>query len=250
VNIRLDHKRQGNASSPDDERTWADLKKSLREQYPNPQREGCPGEAILRKLALGSLPLAEAEPWLDHLGRCSECFCEFEMLKIKISRQRRLRLSLAAAAVLLLGISAAIWFRSAHEQKNAAHAPDRTSTPEIPGSPSQQLTTAVLHFENPSTTRGGDDDGAAVRPQQLPRKAVALSIYLPLNEEAGKYEVQFLKSFADSTPVLAFEAGAQLENGLPVLRNTTDFSALDPGLYAVRFRRSGGGWRYSRVVLQ
>jgi hypothetical protein len=249
VNIRLDHKRLGDASSTD-ERTWADLKKSLRQQYPNPQREGCPGEAILRRLALGSLPLAEAEPWLDHLGRCSECFREFEMFKTKDLRRRRLSLSFAAAAVLLLGVSAAIWVRFAHEQKNAAHGPDRTSTPGIPGSASQQLATAVLHFENPSTTRGGDHDGGAGRPPQLPRKTVALSIYLPLNEEAGKYEVQFLRSLEDSTPVLRFEADSQLENGLPVLRITADLSRLEPDVYAVRFRRKGGGWRYSRVALQ
>ena len=89
-------------SKKEDEQAWTDLKQSLREHFPNPQRLGCPGEATLKGIAFGTVRLDEAQEWLDRLGHCSACFLDFEKLKMQVTRQRISRMALAVAAVVLL----------------------------------------------------------------------------------------------------------------------------------------------------
>jgi len=45
--------------------------------FPNPQRVGCPGDALLRELAAHKLSLSETEAWSKHLSACSECYADY-----------------------------------------------------------------------------------------------------------------------------------------------------------------------------
>src|SRR5271157_6474847 len=77
------------------------LTQGLSREFPNPQRVGCPGSAVLRGIAFRKLRLAEVEPWLEHLGSCSPCFQEFiQLRKQATTRPRRTQAWLAVAAVL------------------------------------------------------------------------------------------------------------------------------------------------------
>jgi hypothetical protein len=65
------------------------LARGLSSEFPNPQRVGCPGSAVLRDIAFRKLRLAEVQEWLDHLGSCSPCYQEFTVLRQQaISEQR------------------------------------------------------------------------------------------------------------------------------------------------------------------
>src|SRR5437879_8544720 len=65
------------------------LNKGLSRDLPNPQRIGCPGSAILKKIALHNLPLVEADPWLEHFSSCSPCFQEFSEIRQQAAGDRK-----------------------------------------------------------------------------------------------------------------------------------------------------------------
>src|ERR1700740_875645 len=59
----------GKTYSRRDERRILDvLGRGLLKDFPNPERIGCPGAEVLKKIAAHEMPLSEAERWLDHLG--------------------------------------------------------------------------------------------------------------------------------------------------------------------------------------
>jgi hypothetical protein len=82
------------------------LARGLSREFPNPQRVGCPGPAVLRNIAHHRLPLSEVDPWLDHLGSCSPCFQEFSEIRKQTAGQRkRVQMWLAAAAMILVAVA-------------------------------------------------------------------------------------------------------------------------------------------------
>ena len=69
----------GKGYSERDERRIVDaLGRGLIKEFPNPERVGCPGSEVLRRIASREMPLSEAEKWLDHLGSCSPCYSDFK----------------------------------------------------------------------------------------------------------------------------------------------------------------------------
>jgi len=237
-------------SKKEDQQAWTDLKQSLREQFPNPQRLGCPGEATLKGIAFGTVRLDEAQEWLDHLGHCSACFLDFEKLRMQVTRQRIFRMALAVAAVVLLCSSLVLWLNLVHRPRTSpqALAPAPAVTPPLPQAQTSQLQTAALILKDSSPTRGVHDVAPSAIPH-LPLGRIVLAIYLPPHSRPGKYEIRFLRNITDSTPLARFEGEAQLENGSAVMRITPDLSTLAPGTYLMGYRRTGDQWRYSRVAL-
>jgi hypothetical protein len=237
------------ASSNPDRELESYFKQSLRNQFPNPEREGCPEQRILEGLALGKIPLNKVAPWLEHLGRCSACFRDFKRFRAMKDYRLRVRLSWAAAAVLVVGLFLTFWLNQIDKEKNDAQTAVGQRKAHLgAGKVSEEpLAVAILHFENPSTTRGGT--GKPLKLQQVPRTRVTLSIYLPPSDDPGKFEVELVKETTDLTPLARFSGNATIENGVPVLRTTVDLSGLVSGTYIARFRRVGGLWRYSSIVL-
>jgi len=41
------------------------LGRGLLKEFPNPERSGCPGADVLKRIASRTMPLNEAEKWLD-----------------------------------------------------------------------------------------------------------------------------------------------------------------------------------------
>lgn len=61
--------------------------KALREDHPNPNREGCPGRAVLEQLATFSTDDSPFDPAvLQHVAECFPCFNELRQLR---SEKRR-----------------------------------------------------------------------------------------------------------------------------------------------------------------
>ena len=108
----LSSESQSNAA---DKRLLDILRQGLATEFPNPERIGCPGNALLKGIAQGKVSLTEAEPWLDHLGSCSPCFQEFKEFHRQSAIQRRHVLAwVATAAVLLFAVGGWLWVRGRH----------------------------------------------------------------------------------------------------------------------------------------
>src|SRR6185437_1851163 len=83
------------------------LQDSILRDYPNPERKGCPGDAVLRELAVRPLgrPVADDPHW-HHITHCSECYREFLAFNNAFRQQakaRRVRVGwgVAAAAIMI-----------------------------------------------------------------------------------------------------------------------------------------------------
>ena len=62
------------------------MKDFLREQFPNPERKGCPDEDVLQALAEDRI--SPNDPALLHVGSCSECYTEYLHLRREIEEER------------------------------------------------------------------------------------------------------------------------------------------------------------------
>jgi hypothetical protein len=243
----FDFKKPKMAPPKQEDNLWEELRESLREQFPNPQREGCPEREVLIRLAQGRMPLEQAEAWLDHFSRCSQCFHDFEQFQFQARQRRRMRWQVAAGVAVVLGCSAALWLTYTHQKAIRAQShPRALVSPVAQLHPTQPLPVA-LHLENVLTSR--DTDEANSNPPQLPRTLLSLSIYLPPGSEAGSYEIELLRHRADSTPLVTSNGTSAMEGGMVVLRSTADLSTLEPGIYILGFRPSRGSWRYSPVSI-
>src|SRR5258707_2215681 len=81
----------------DEKRILDALGRGLLKEFPNPNRTGCPGPDVLKRIASHEMPLSEAEKWLDPLGACSPCYSAVSRFQAA-SRNRRTRTSRSVAA--------------------------------------------------------------------------------------------------------------------------------------------------------
>ena len=247
-----------NQWEPNSEDVKRVLQEAVLRNYPNPDRVGCPGANAVRELARVARPFEDAH-W-EHVSHCSPCYLEFlEYRAVALDarkRRRALRVGFAAvAAVVLVGISVYVILQ--------VRSPQRQTAPRLPASAqstreSPQLQaqvrvprSAILNFENESATRGVEVPSRRIGSdiQHVPRDISQLIIYLPLFSEPGKYEVRLLRSSDDTNPLATFTGTAQIEDGLTVVKLAPDLSHFQAGTYTIAFRRDGGEWRFSRVVL-
>ncbi len=219
---------------------WTEVRQALREQYPNPQRTGCPEPAMLERLARRKMPFEEAEAWFDHFSRCSACFCDFEGLHSQVQQKRKLLWGGAAAvAVIAFCSTLALWLTSGHGKDRDTNDHTLAQVRPVP---------VALHFEDASSSRTTETE-AETSFQHLPNKAVSLSVYLPPGSESGKYEIAMLRSRGDSAPQAKFEGKAEMEGGISVLHTSPDLSDFQPGTYVLAFRPGEGRWRYFQIIV-
>jgi hypothetical protein len=197
------------------------LARGLSKEFPNPQRVGCPGSAILRNIALHRLPLSEADPWLDHLAACSPCFQEFiEIRRQKAGQRKRTQMWLAAAAMVLLAVGAWLWIRSRPSEQTA--------------------TVMVLDLRGRATVRGESTPENNQPPLQVPRSAKSLNLELPIGSNEGTYDVALLNP--GGAELLHTSATAKLEDHIVVLRADVDLARVSPGSYFLGIRQPGLEW--------
>ena len=201
-----------------DERRILDiLSQGLATEFPNPNRAGCPGSAILEGIASHRVPLSEAEKWLDHLGSCSPCFQEFTAVRKKLRKRRWFRLGGGLAVVLL---ALALWFalRSHYGVINNQ--------------------TAILDLRSYSVARGEQPPNQL--PLELGRSTRHLVLYLPIGSKEGSYDTVLLSE--TGSELLHGSGTAQIENHVVVLRTDIDPAGVPPGLYFLGLRQHGPDW--------
>lgn len=197
------------------------LDKGLSRDFPNPQRIGCPGPAILKSIALHKLRLAEADPWLEHFSSCSPCFQEFSQLRKQAAGQRRqTQMWLAAAAMVLLAVAGWMWVRSRPTGQTAA--------------------VVVLDLRGRSTARGENPSEISQPPLEVPRSAKSLNLELPIGSNEGAYDVALLNP--SGAEIFRTSAVAKLEDHIVVLRANVDLAGVSPGSYLLGVRQPGLEW--------
>jgi hypothetical protein len=191
------HELKGQGHSERDERRILNaLGRGLLNEFPNPERAGCPGRDVLKRIASHEMSLTEAEKWLDHLTSCSPCYRDFSQLQ-NAQELRRKRTWLAIAASVLLCASAGGWaFVRWHQG-------------------TQTVQTATLDLRDWSVARGAEPN-PNLPPVELNRKASSLTILLPLGSAAGAYKIRVVTRSGD--PVLDANGIAEFGNGITRLQ--------------------------------
>jgi hypothetical protein len=208
------------------------LQESILREYPNPERKGCPGDAVVKRLA--ALPPdepIERDPNWHHLTHCAECYREFlaarAAAKEQASAQRQwMTWGLAAAAVLLL-VFGFLAVRHFMRPQNA------------------ELAYRKRLVKTESMRRGGE--GKESKPLILERDREELTFELPIGSKAGPYEVRIRR---DDRVVLSKMADASIVDGTTAFTVGLDLSRFDPGNYSIDVRQVGFDWSYFPVEIR
>ena len=204
-------------SERDEKRILDALGRGLLKEFPNPDRAGCPGADVLKKIASHEMPLPEAEKWLDHLTSCSPCYGDFSQFQAAHQRRRTQRLLAVAASILIVvGIAGWVLFQKHNESLVAQ--------------------TAVLDLRNRSVPRGTEPNPVEP-PLVVSRAAAHWNIFLPFGSDAGPYEIRLLAGSGES--LVSTKANAKLADGVAEIQISVDLSSRSPGQCVLRLTRNG-----------
>ena len=193
------------------------LGRGLLKEFPNPERAGCPGPDVLKRIASHEMSLAEAEKWLDHLTSCSPCYSDFSQVRATYQR-RRARAILAIAASILIVACLAAWGLFLRQQEPL------------------MAQTAVLDLRNRSVPRGTEPNSDEP-PIEVSRLATHWNIYLPLGSSEGLYEIRLLTSVGGT--ILETSGSAKFNDHVIVLPVTVKVALLSPGKYELQVQKEG-----------
>ncbi len=126
------------------------LKESALHDYPNPERNGCPGRDFLTQLAFRRSSIRATDPRVDHVVHCSPCFRELTEIQRQGPRKRRQAPMIAVAAAAVLAIIASFWiFRRTHSNEIDNGSPIARGPATI-----LKPISVLLDFRKISVTRG------------------------------------------------------------------------------------------------
>jgi hypothetical protein len=212
------------------------LQDSILRDYPNPERKGCPGGAVLQELAERPLdrPVEDDLHW-QHITHCSECYREFLAFNNAFRQQakaRRVRIGWGAAVAaiviviaVLVGINQGSLF-----QKRPQNA---------------ELAWVKRTVEVPSTSRSADS--GEQKPIYLDRLPLELTVVLPVGSKAGAYELQLKMN---DRIVVSTGGTAEIQNGTTAFAARINLSQLDPGSYSMVIRQVPLDWSLYPVVIR
>lgn len=204
------------------------LGQGLLKEFPNPERTGCPGSDVLKRIASKRMPLGEGEKWLDHLGSCSPCYRDFtDLRKVREAQRRRTLFAVAASILVATGIAGWVLIQKHNETVLSQ--------------------TAVLDLRNRSVSRSPEPN-LGEPPLELPRGFSQLNIYLPLGSPEGAYEVRIVT--ADGDTLLNMGGSARLKDGITSLQMTGKPSLARHGQCTMQIRKPPAEWSSYPLVLR
>jgi len=205
------------------ERVKRQLQDAILSENPNPERKGCPGDAVLKKLAEGPFDGSlDQDPRWQHLIHCSECYREFLGFRAQVRREakaRRVR-NRAVLVVVLIVIVVCVSL-GVHELRPGKDNPKLAFRPR------------VIYLEGVSRSAESTGD---TKPLVFDREPDELTIRLPLTSPEGTYEIQIERN--PDNPLLSATGQARIENGTTAFTVKMDFSKLEPGSYFMCVRRA------------
>jgi hypothetical protein len=214
------------------------LQQSILDNYPNPERRGCPGDAVLREVAGRSVPIRDSH-W-EHITHCSPCFGEFlavrEQMASARSRLVRRNRMVLALALLVAGVASVLVWKGL-------------------GPPAPPPIVAEAEFNvdmRPFTVSRGESGKRPPSDQYcgiLSSNRGRLNVILPVGAAEGTYEVRLMDN--DLRSVLASgTAQASLSNFLNRLAVTFDLTRIPAGHYVLASRPADGGWMTCPVLVR
>jgi hypothetical protein len=228
------------AEPSSDERDLLNLfSQSALNDYPNPDRVGCPGTAFLEKLAFHRASIAMRDERLEHVLHCSPCYREFDEIRSKRTSEthqtKRLFIGWAVAALLLCSAGLALYrYRDATSfvQGGMTHSAPIVMQLNLQDRP-------VLRGE------GRTPSGQAL---ELPRGQLKLTVLLPFGSENGNYEVQVLRDIQD--PLITARGTANISGDVTQLPLQLNTAPLSPGRYMFGIRRPPLDWVYNPIIIR
>ena len=207
----------------DEQRLLDSLADSLRRDFPNPARIGCPDITVLRGLVSHTLPCADVRRWLPHLGTCGACFHQFESLRWEASRKRRRRsLWAAAIAAVLVVVIVAGWI--VLRRGGPTGAPD----------------TEVLDLRNISPL---SEAGELEKAQMLVLHRSTRHVILKQTGHLEGITIEEVAVFTDAgANVFDTTTSPQVQDQILLIRLDLDLRRFDPGYYRLGVRRPGLTW--------
>lgn len=208
-------------SDREEKRILEVLGRGLLREFSNPTRTGCPPSDVLKRIASHEMPLSGAEKWLDHLGSCSPCYCDY--CEVQAAKKRRKWALFAVAAGILLSILVVGRFLFPRYD-------------ELP-----RVQTAALDLRNRSVARGAEQ-APAEAPLKVRRYASRWDMQLPPGSPDGPYEVRLTTEQGEQ--VLATRGVATISGGITLLR------VESPGRYVLQLRKPTHVWNSYPVALR
>src|SRR5713226_8831334 len=236
------------------------LDRELAEGFPNPNRIGCPDSEFLQRVARHQVPISEIDPWIDHLGSCSECFGEFNLLKVASSARRRQRVILYAAAACIVLASAGLVWRQLSRGREvstpvagvAATNPAvvtgaRSGRQDIPSTAGDRKPFEVTLNLTRSATRGekNTNDSEMIR---VPARLLACRMTLPLGSSDGLYYVRVQRA-VQSEVLKTAQGNATINHGDVRLAVELDMSNMPAGGYLLFYRHARESWHRVPIVI-
>lgn len=213
----------------EEKRLLDSLSESLRHDFPNPTRTGCPDIAVLRALVSKRLPHADVQKWLPHLSTCGECFKQFENLRREAERKRRRTLGIAASAAILVIVVLAGWLMFGRGNQADTPGTEILDLRHVsPLSEAAELQTAKVLVLHRSTRH----------------------VILKQARHIQGLTIEEIAVFTDNgSNLFDTTASPQIEDQILLIRIELDLSRFDPGHYRLAVRRPGLNWTEYRLYL-
>jgi hypothetical protein len=222
---------------------------------------GCPGTEILQRLARHQISISEIHPWIDHLGSCSECFADFNRLRVPSRAARRQRIVLYAAAACLVLASAGLLWRQLSKGRQEISTPaagaaatnpavvttDRNGRQDVADAGADRKPFEVALNLTRSTTRGekNTDDSQTIR---VPARLLKCRMTLPLGSSEGLYYVRVQRTLRSEVLKTA-QGHAAINDGDVRLDVELDLSNMGAGGYLLSYRHAGESWHRVPIVI-
>ena len=236
------------------------LDRELIEGFPNPTRIGCPDSEFLQRVARHQVPISEIDPWIDHLGSCSECFGEFNRLKVASSARRRQRVILYAAAACIVLASAGLLWRQLSRwregstpiagvvaTKPSVVTGDRSGGQDVASTGADRTPFEVTLNLAHSATRGekSTNDSPMIR---VPARLLACRMTLPLGSSDGPYYVRVQRA-VQSEVLKTAQGNATIGHGEVRLDVELDLSNIPAGGYLLSYRHARESWHRVPILI-
>jgi hypothetical protein len=207
------------------------VQQSILRNYPNPNREGCPGEAAVREVA-SRTAVRKDELW-RHITHCSPCYAEFlkyrDAERYDTARRVRSRRSFLVAASLTVATVGGVSYVYLRQG---------------------QTYQVNWDLESQRTFRGLDEDrmeGPSGPPLSAPAAPLHINLTMPKGSPAGEYEIKFWKSVDQPS---AFSRSIRVLPNQSTVTFDADLSGRSPGPYTLGVRSKGTpDWKYFPVIV-
>jgi hypothetical protein len=214
-------------------RIQRDIQTAILKNYPNPERKGCLGAAVIKGLAAnpdGVTAEDDVNPesaW-HHVTHCSPCYAEFLDARAEYRREAVRRRTTRRSIVVSCLVAAAAGAGWVIVER------DRPRFVEI-------------DLERFMATRSVGDNGSPGVPT-IPTGRVHVRLKLPRDSAEGLYSVQLLKDGAAEPFFSTTAQSSRAGNGRSI---SLDARVLvGPGRYTLGVRNDDRGvWRYCPVVM-